>query len=102
MLPTLRLGFVVAPAPLHGALRKAKFLADWHTAVPMQAAAAQMMTNGSVDQAVVQRAHAAGVAVLALSHNYVSARPRPGLLIGYGAVKTDRIAEGLRRLSTCR
>ncbi|MGH7710024.1 MAG: PLP-dependent aminotransferase family protein, partial [Gemmatimonadaceae bacterium] len=30
MLPTLRLGFVVAPASLQAALRKAKFLADWH------------------------------------------------------------------------
>ena len=34
LLPTLRLGFVVAPPPLHAALRKAKHLTDWHTQVP--------------------------------------------------------------------
>lgn len=46
MLPTLRLGFVVTPAPLRDALRKAKCLADWHTAVPGQAAAAAFIDDG--------------------------------------------------------
>jgi GntR family transcriptional regulator/MocR family aminotransferase len=46
MLPTLRLGFVAAPPPLHAALRKAKYLTDWHTAVPMQAAAALFIEDG--------------------------------------------------------
>ena len=46
MLPTLRLGFLVAPAPLHAALRKAKHAADWHTAVPVQAATAQFIDQG--------------------------------------------------------
>ena len=46
MLPTLRLGFVVAPTPLCDALRKAKQLADWHTSVPLQAAAAAFIDDG--------------------------------------------------------
>lgn len=46
LLPTLRLGFVVAPSPIGSALRKAKHAADWHTAVPLQAAAAQFIEDG--------------------------------------------------------
>jgi GntR family transcriptional regulator/MocR family aminotransferase len=46
MLPTLRLGFVVAPPSLHAALRKAKAAMDWHTAVPVQAAAAEFIGDG--------------------------------------------------------
>ena len=46
MLPTLRLGFLVAPPPLHAAFRKAKHVADWHTAVPTQAAAAMFIDDG--------------------------------------------------------
>src|SRR5690606_33747031 len=50
MIPTLRLGFVIAPPPLHTALRKAKQLADWHTAVPLQAAAALFIEDGLLSQ----------------------------------------------------
>lgn len=32
MLPTLRLGFLVAPPSLREPLRSAKFVTDWHTA----------------------------------------------------------------------
>lgn len=46
MLPTLRLGFAVLPEPLHSAFRKAKYLADWHTGVPLQAAAAEFIDDG--------------------------------------------------------
>ena len=153
MLPTLRLGFVVAPVPLHAALRKAKFLADWHTAVPSQAAAAQFIDDGLLaqhvrrmrrvyagrhdriveilsrdlagrltplpssgglhlaallperddvrDRLIAQRAYAAGIAVLPLSNHYIGQRQRPGLLIGYGAIPSERIEQGLRRLSDC-
>jgi GntR family transcriptional regulator/MocR family aminotransferase len=153
MLPTLRLGFLVAPPPLHSALRKAKYLADWHTAVPMQAAMAQFMDDGllaqhirrmrrvyadrherivqilthdfrarlmplpstgglhlaalltdrsgATDQAVAERAHAAGVSVLPLSYHHIATQRRPGLLLGYGAIASDRIEEGLRRLHAC-
>jgi GntR family transcriptional regulator/MocR family aminotransferase len=48
MLPTLRLGFLVAPAVLHDALRKAKHVSDWHTAVPEQAAAADFIDSGQL------------------------------------------------------
>jgi GntR family transcriptional regulator/MocR family aminotransferase len=153
MLPTLRLGFLVAPAPLRSALCKAKYLTDWHTALPTQAAAAlfiddgllahhirrmcrvyaerherirrvlltdfhELLTplpsvgglhlttlierpSGSSDIDIARRAHAAGVAVLPLSYHHVSNEPRPGLLIGYGAIATDRIEEGLDRLRGC-
>jgi GntR family transcriptional regulator/MocR family aminotransferase len=150
LLPTLRLGFVVAPSPLRAALRKAKFATDWHTAVPTQAAAAQFLDDGllaqhirrmrrvyaerhelavrvlardfrglltplpstgglhlaalldwgrgTADQAIAERAAAHGVAVLPVSSNYITVPPRAGLLIGYGAIATDRIEAGLRRL----
>ena len=52
MLPTLRLGFVVAPASLHAALRKAKAVTDWHTTVPTQAAAASFIDDGLLAQHV--------------------------------------------------
>src|SRR5690606_21773551 len=45
LLPTMRLGFVVAPEPLHTALRKAKHLADWHTPLPAQAALAEFIED---------------------------------------------------------
>ena len=50
MLPTLRLGFLVAPAPLRAALRKAKYLTDWHTAVATQAATALFIDDGLLAQ----------------------------------------------------
>ncbi len=46
LMPTLRLGFLVAPPTLHGALRKAKHVADWHTQVQIQAAAARFVDDG--------------------------------------------------------
>jgi GntR family transcriptional regulator/MocR family aminotransferase len=149
LLPTLRLGFLVAPPPLHSALRKAKLVADWHTAVPEQGAAAQFIEDGLLarhigrmrrvyaerherivrtleqdfrgcltplsstgglhlaawltdprgsDRALVERAAAQGVVVQPLSRHHHDTRARPGLLIGYGAIPTERIAEGLRRL----
>jgi GntR family transcriptional regulator/MocR family aminotransferase len=153
LLPTLRLGFIVAPPPLHAALRKAKHLADWHTAVPMQAAAAQFIEDGLLaqhirrmrrvyserherimpalerdfrgcltplpstgglhlaallderssasDQEIVARAAAQGVAVFPLAYHYVTTPPRQGLMFGYGAIPTDRIEPGLRRLRAC-
>ena len=46
LLPTLRLGFVIAPPPLHAALHKAKHVADWHTSVPLQTTAAAFIEQG--------------------------------------------------------
>jgi GntR family transcriptional regulator/MocR family aminotransferase len=46
LLPTLRLGFLVVPASLVAAVRRAKFLADWHTPLPTQAALADFIDQG--------------------------------------------------------
>jgi GntR family transcriptional regulator / MocR family aminotransferase len=46
MLPTLRLGFVLAPPALGSALRAAKYVTDWHTALPAQAALARFIEEG--------------------------------------------------------
>ncbi len=46
LLPTLRLGFIVAPPSLFPALRKAKLVTDWHTALPMQDALAEFIDEG--------------------------------------------------------
>jgi GntR family transcriptional regulator / MocR family aminotransferase len=153
LLPTLRLGFLVAPEPLHTALRKAKQLADWHTTLPAQAALAEFIDHGLLarhirrmrriyverhravlevltrhfsglltplpsggglhltallddqeapgDLALAENALALGVAVLPLSYHYSGDGARAGFLIGYGAVPTARIEEGLSRLRRC-
>jgi GntR family transcriptional regulator/MocR family aminotransferase len=46
MLATLRIGFVVAPASVSHAIQAAKFLTDWHTALPTQAALARFIDDG--------------------------------------------------------
>jgi GntR family transcriptional regulator / MocR family aminotransferase len=51
--------------------------------------------------AVLRRASAAGVALLPLSMYGVDTPARPGLVLGYGAIPTERLDEGLRRLRRC-
>ncbi len=46
MLPTLRIGFVVGPPGLSAALRAAKYVTDWHTSLPTQAALARFIDDG--------------------------------------------------------
>lgn len=151
MLPTLRLGFIIAPATLSAALRAAKYVTDWHTPLPTQAALAHFIDEGHLARhirkmrAIYQRRHdkiahaiagqlasyltaipsaaglhisataplasaaqmadvadqalAAGVAVQPLSMFQVTQPPRAGLALGYGAIETDDIDEGLHRLS---
>jgi GntR family transcriptional regulator/MocR family aminotransferase len=41
------------------------------------------------------------VALLPLSLYGVDAPTRPGLVLGYGAIPTERLDEGLRRLRRC-
>jgi GntR family transcriptional regulator/MocR family aminotransferase len=155
LLPTLRLGFLIAPATLQSAFRKAKLLTDWHTPLALQGAMASFLADGLLaehirrmraiyaerhelvrriverdfaghlvalpstgglhiatylsdaalrdrtDRVIVEQAHAAGVSVIALSPNYHTEPPRQGLLLGYGAIATKRIALALERLSTC-
>jgi len=59
--------------------------------------------RASVDEinAIVRRASDAGVEVHALSRFAVQAPPRPGLVLGYGAISASNIEEGLRRLRLC-
>jgi GntR family transcriptional regulator/MocR family aminotransferase len=46
MLPTMRLGFLVTPSSLRSAVHKAKYVADWQTAVVPQAALARFIDEG--------------------------------------------------------
>ena len=48
MLPTLRLAFIVAPPSIRHAVRSAKFVSDWHTALPTQAALAAFIEEGTL------------------------------------------------------
>jgi GntR family transcriptional regulator/MocR family aminotransferase len=52
-------------------------------------------------RAVACRASAIGVEVHELARYGVDGRPRAGLLLGYGAIATERIDEGLTRLRQC-
>ena len=53
---------------------------------------------GVDDVALAERARACGLAIAALSPHY-QAQPRPGLLLGFGAMNEDQLAEGVRRLA---
>jgi GntR family transcriptional regulator/MocR family aminotransferase len=57
----------------------------------------------SVDQiaAIARRAADRGVAIQILSHFAVSAIPRAGIMLGYGAIPTTRIDEGMQLLRAC-
>ena len=59
--------------------------------------------TASVDEisAVARRASAAGVQVQRLSRFAVQVPAKPGLVLGYGAISTANIEEGLRRLRLC-
>jgi GntR family transcriptional regulator/MocR family aminotransferase len=59
--------------------------------------------GASVDHidAIVLRAFDLGVAIDTMSRNRVNRKPPAGIVLGYGAIETARIAEGLRRLRRC-
>ena len=149
MLPTLRLGFLIAPRSLQSALQSAKRLTDWHGELATQSALARFIDEGflarhirkaareyatrhasivdaihrdfrrwlrivpsaaglhvavrvvpeaSVDAGlVVQRAEARGILVRTLSSFSAEALARDGFVIGYGAIPTAKINEGLNR-----
>jgi GntR family transcriptional regulator / MocR family aminotransferase len=153
LLATLRLGFLVAPASLVAAVRSAKFLADWHSPLPTQAALADFIDQGLFArhlrrmravyqqrheqvvesladrfadhlklvpssaglhvtataptstpeelQAVLDRASAASVAIQPLSMFDFGPPSQPGIVLGYGAIPTADIEEGLSRLRRC-
>jgi len=153
MLPTLRLGFLIAPPSLRKALISAKFVSDWHTSGLAQGALARFMEEGgfarhvrkmtgiyrerqamitdivardfaehlellpseaglhvaafartaTVDQInqVLLRAADRRVAVQNFSTSITSSPVRTGLMLGYGAIPTRRIKQGLRLLREC-
>jgi GntR family transcriptional regulator/MocR family aminotransferase len=153
MLATLRIGFLVAPASIGHAVKAAKYLTDWHTALPTQAALARFIDAGgfarhvrrmrevyrarherivqavttlfpreleivpssvgmhvcaiaraaTVDRiaAIVDRASTAGIACHPLSMFAADGPRRAGLVLGYGAIATEDIDEGLGRLRAC-
>jgi GntR family transcriptional regulator / MocR family aminotransferase len=47
LLPALRVGFVVVPQSIRHAVEAAKFVADWHTSVPIQRTLAAFIQDGS-------------------------------------------------------
>lgn len=55
-------------------------------------------TSARLEREAVARAKAAGVGLHPLSGFYAHRPARPGLVLGYGAIATHRIDEGLRRL----
>jgi GntR family transcriptional regulator / MocR family aminotransferase len=64
---------------------------------------AALARSASVERiaSIARRAAGVGVAIQQISDFAVSARPRSGITIGYGAIATSNIAEGLRRLRKC-
>jgi len=74
----------------------------WLQLVPSVAGlhfAARVIPGSSVDaDRVVRRAQASGVAVDVLSRFYSEVPAQAGLVIGYGAIPTAKVQEGLRRL----
>ena len=153
MLPTLRLGFLIAPPALRAALAAAKYVTDWHTALPIQNAMASFIDEGDFARHIrkmrsvyghrhrlittaisgafgghlepvtstvgihiaafapratahdidhlAEQASQRGVGIQRLASFAVTRPPMPGLVIGYGAIPTDRIPEGLHRLRNC-
>ncbi len=152
MLPTLRLGFLVTPPSLRDALHKAKFVSDWHSSIPAQAALARFIDEGEFARhvrrmsAIYRKRHQMladiiardfgeqlelipsatglhltalapklpverindvarnaadrGVMVQVLMDFAVNGAPRTGLMLGYGAIPTADIEEGMSLLRT--
>lgn len=46
LLPTFRLGFVVTPPTLTRGVQAAKYVADWHSPIPLQATLARFIDEG--------------------------------------------------------
>jgi GntR family transcriptional regulator / MocR family aminotransferase len=64
------------------------------------AAVARFASSKEIDR-ILHRAAERSVAVQSLSRFAVDATKRSGLLVGYGAIATPDIQEGLRRLREC-
>jgi GntR family transcriptional regulator/MocR family aminotransferase len=151
LLPTLRIGYVVAPPSLRHALEAAKYVTDWHTGLPVQAALAEFIETGGLAGHVrrvrrqYQRRHdriaaalagplsqwfdpipseaglhvsaylkrhddlprflartvAASVALFDFAKVATGCGTSTGVVFGYGAIPSERVDEGLRRIHDC-
>jgi len=76
---------------------------NWLRLIPTASglhATAELCEDSEVDiNAVVTKARERGVFVLPLA-NYFHDRPRTGLVIGYGAIQSDKIKGGMKRLES--
>lgn len=50
LTPAMRLGYLIAPPPILAAVRVAKHLSDWHTAIPTQSALQHLMEGGGLQR----------------------------------------------------
>jgi GntR family transcriptional regulator / MocR family aminotransferase len=79
--------------------------AAWLEPVPsatgMHLCAALRPSDVSLEREVAERARAAGLAFDRLSGYCTSEPLRAGVVLGYGAIATTRLDEGLRRLRVC-
>jgi GntR family transcriptional regulator/MocR family aminotransferase len=150
MLPMLRIGFLIAPSSLQGALRTAKQLSDWAGDVMLQAALARFLDEGLLARHIrrctreyasrraeigdviaselgdllemvpsaagmhlcaravprtgvvwaraVEKAAHHGVRAYSLDSFYADQVVHNGLVLGFGAVRPESLAEGLHRL----
>jgi GntR family transcriptional regulator / MocR family aminotransferase len=111
LMPTLRLGFLVAPTSLSAALRKAKHLADWHTAVATQGAVAHFIEDGLFAQHLrrmrrvyAERHHRVRSVLEAVAGDRLTALPSAGglhlavQLRGRGGTTDRALAEAAHRL----
>jgi len=150
LLPTLRIGFLVAPASLRSALLAARQLTDWHGDLLAQAALARFIERGLLARHIrkvrrayaarharileslerrcgghlraipssaglhlsavaegkavhirraIERARSRGVRMGVLSDYSFGAPCETGFVIGYGAIPSSRIDEGLKHLA---
>jgi GntR family transcriptional regulator / MocR family aminotransferase len=150
LLPGLRIGFLVVPPSIQHAVVAARFVADWHTSLPLQRTLAAFIADGTFARhvrrmravyrerhdrivdllrrdladevdvlpaaagvhvaalartrsieniaAVEERAAARGAAFHPLAACAAGENKRSGLVLGFGAIATERIEEGIRRL----
>lgn len=71
------------------------------SAVGLHVAALARKRSVEEISAVARRAAAAGVELHELARVSITTPRRAGLVVGYGAIPTSRVAEGLRRLRAC-
>jgi GntR family transcriptional regulator / MocR family aminotransferase len=82
-----------------------KDFAPWLVTIPavtgMHLTATLRSRSRKHEREIAARAAARGIAFDLLSTYWTAGRKRPGLVLGYGSIATDDIAEGLRRLREC-